>query len=78
MPRQLVYDQDAIIVVSENGGDIIHTKAFAAFLAESKLAVRVCRKSDPETKGLIEASVKFVKGNFMENRLYTSLEIWNH
>ena len=76
-PRQLVYDQDAIIVVSENGGDIIHTKAFAAFLAESKLEVRVCRKSDPETKGLIEASVKFVKGNFMENRLYMGLEIWN-
>ena len=77
MPRQLVYDQDAIIVVSENGGDIIHTKAFSSFLAESKLEVRVCRKSDPETKGLIEASVKFVKGNFMENRLYMRLEIWN-
>ena len=76
-PRQLVYDQDTIIVVSENGGDIIHTKAFAAFLAESKLEVRVCRKSDPESKGIIEASVKFVKGNFMENRLYMSLEIWN-
>lgn len=77
MPRQLVYDQDAIIVVSENGGDIIHTKAFAAFLAESRLDVRACRKSDPETKGLVESSVKFVKGNFMENRLYMGLDVWN-
>ena len=77
MPRQLVYDQDSIIVVSENGGDIIHTQAFSAFLSESKLDVRVCRKSDPETKGLIEASVKYVKRNFMENRLYMGLEIWN-
>lgn len=76
-PRQLVYDQDSIIVVSENGGDIIHTKAFAAFLAESKLEIRVCRKADPESKGLVEASVKFVKGNFMENRLYMGLDIWN-
>lgn len=76
-PRQLVYDQDSIIVVSENGGDIIHTEAFAAFLAESKLDVRVCRKADPESKGLIEASVKFVKGNFMENRFYMGLDIWN-
>ncbi|MDR0323266.1 MAG: hypothetical protein LBI12_02325 [Treponema sp.] len=76
-PRQLVYDQDSIIVVNENGGDIIHTQAFAAFLAVSKLDVRVCRKSDPQTKGLIEASVKFVKGNFMENRLYMGLDIWN-
>ena len=76
-PRQLVYDQDSIIVVSENGGDIIHTQAFSAFLAESKLEVRVCRKSDPETKGMIEAAVKYVKGNFMENRLYMGLDIWN-
>jgi hypothetical protein len=77
MPRQLVYDQDSIIVVSENGGDIIHTQAFAAFLAETKLDVRVCRKSDPESKGLIEGTVKFVKGNFMENRYYMGLSIWN-
>lgn len=77
MPRQLVYDQDSIIVVSENGGDIIHTQAFSAFLAESKLDVRVCRKSDPETKGLIEASVKYIKRNFMENRLYMGLDQWN-
>mgnify|MGYP000985120166 CR=1 FL=1 len=77
MPRQLVYDQDAIIVVSENSGDIIHTQAFAAFLAESKLEVRVCRKSDPETKGMIEAAVKYVKGNFMENRAFMGIDIWN-
>ena len=78
MPRQLVYDQDSIIVVSENNGDIIHTKAFSTFLADTKLEVRVCRKSDPETKGLVEASVKYVKGNFMENRLYMGIELWNH
>jgi len=77
MPRQLVYDQDSLMVVSENNGDIIHTQAFAAFLAETKLDVRVCRKSDPESKGMIEASVKFVKSNFMENRLYMGLDIWN-
>jgi transposase len=77
MPRQLVYDQDSVIVISENGGDIIHTQSFSAFLAESKLEVRVCRKSDPETKGLIESSVKYVKRNFMENRYYMGIDIWN-
>lgn len=76
-PRQLVYDQDSIMVVCENSGDIVHTKAFAAFLSETKLDVRVCRKSDPESKGLVEASVKFVKGNFMENRFYTGIDVWN-
>jgi transposase len=77
MPKQLVYDQDAIIVVSENGGDIIHTHAFSSFLAETKLDVRVCRKADPQSKGLIESSVKFVKGNFMPHRKYNGLDAWN-
>ena len=76
-PHQLVYDQDSIIVVSENNGDIIHTQGFATFLAETKLEVRICRKSDPESKGLVEASVKFIKRNFMENRYYMGLDIWN-
>jgi transposase len=77
MPRELVYDQDSIIVVSENNGDIIHTQAFSAFLSETKIGVRVCRKNDPESKGLIEATVKYVKGNFMENRLYMGISTWN-
>lgn len=77
MPRQLVYDQDSILVVSENSGDIIHTHAFAAFLQETRLQTLVCRKSDPETKGKIEAVVRFIKGNFMDNRLYMGLPLWN-
>jgi hypothetical protein len=77
MPRQLVYDQDSIMVVSENSGDIIHTHAFSAFLEETKLDVLVCRKSDPESKGKIEAVVRFIKGNFMENRLFMGLDVWN-
>jgi hypothetical protein len=77
MPRELVYDQDSIIVVSENNGDIVHTQAFTVFLSETKLGTRVCRRNDPETKGLIESTVKFVKGNFMENRHYMGLEAWN-
>jgi transposase len=77
MPRELAYDQDSIIVAGENNGDIIHTQAFTAFLSETKIGVRVCRRSDPESKGKIEATVKFVKGNFMENRYYTGYHQWN-
>ena len=77
MPKQLVYNQDSIIVVSENNGDIIHTHAFAALLEETKLDVMVCRRSDPESKGKIEAVVRFIKGNFIENRLFMDLDIWN-
>ncbi|WP_010200231.1 IS21 family transposase [Bacillus sp. m3-13] len=77
MPEELVYDQDHLIAVSENAGDIILTKEFQAYQQLRKFGIYLCRKSDPETKGKIENVVKFVKYNFSKNRVLTSLEVWN-
>uniref|UniRef100_UPI001E401FA3 helix-turn-helix domain-containing protein n=1 Tax=Lentibacillus kapialis TaxID=340214 RepID=UPI001E401FA3 len=51
IPYEIVYDQDALIVVSENAGDLILTEAFQAYREERKLTMYVCRKADPESKG---------------------------
>jgi transposase len=77
MPEELVYDQDHLISVSENAGDIILTKEFQAYQQLRKFHLYLCRKSDPETKGKIENVVKYVKQNFSKNRVFTTLEVWN-
>jgi transposase len=77
IPRELVYDQDALLVVSENGGDLILTKAFQSYKEERKLAIRVCRKADPESKGRIENVVGYIKSNFAKHRVFHSLDKWN-
>src|SRR5690606_26817045 len=51
IPHEIVYDQDSLIVVSENGGNLILTKEFEAYRQERRLKLRVCRKADPESKG---------------------------
>ncbi|WP_235182765.1 IS21 family transposase [Gracilibacillus boraciitolerans] len=76
MPRELVYDQDHLIAVSENARDIILTKEFQAYQQVRKFSIYLCRKSDPETKGKVENAVKYVKYNFSKNRIFTSLEVW--
>jgi len=68
MPEELVIDQDSIMVVSENYGDIIYTKKFSQFIEEMNLRMYVCRKSDPESKGKIENVIKYVKYNFLQVR----------
>jgi transposase len=68
MPQELVIDQDSILVVSENHGDIIYTKEFSFFIEEMGLKMYVCRKADPESKGKIENVIKFVKYNFLASR----------
>ena len=70
IPQELVFDQDSIVTVSENYGDIVHTYEFEKLRQECKFGIYLCRKSDPESKGKIENVVKFVKQNFLENRVY--------
>jgi len=73
IPKELVIDQDRLMVVSENSGDIIYTKDFSCFVEEMGLKMYVCRKADPESKGKVENLVKFVKGNFFKVRDFASI-----
>ena len=75
--RELVYDQDSLIVVSENGGDLILTKEFQQYKDTRKLNLRVCRKADPESKGRIENVVGFIKHNFAKHRVFHNIDSWN-
>ena len=73
-PEELVIDQDRLMVVSENAGDIIYTEDFKAFIDEQAFRMYVCRAADPETKGKIENLVKFVKGNYLASRDFERVE----
>jgi len=77
MPEEMVYDQDAILAVSENAGDLILTSEFARYREHCSFIVHLCRRSDPESKGRVEQAVKYVKNNFAKNRLFEDLAAWN-
>ena len=76
-PKEIVYDQDNIIIVNENNGDIIYTKQFEAYRKEETFQVYACRGSDPESKGKIENVIGFIKKSFAKHRVYTTLDAWN-
>lgn len=77
IPEEAVYDQDHLILVSENHGDLIYTKEFAAYQQKRKFKVRMCRKADPESKGRIEKVVDYVKSNFASHRKFYNIDLWN-
>jgi len=77
MPEEMVYDQDHLILVSENYGDLIYTHQFSNYVQRRKFRVYMCRKADPESKGRIEKVVDFVKRNFARNRIFYNLDKWN-
>ena len=73
-PQVLVIDQDAVFIASETYGEVIETRVFKEFLVEQDLKLWVCNKADPQSKGPIENSVKFVKTNYFSARSITSVE----
>ena len=77
IPDEIVYDQDKVFVVSENGGDIILTDAFREYTRAQCFALYFCRKADPQSKGKVENLVKYVKQNFLYNRTYHNIETLN-
>ncbi len=77
MPSELVFDQDKTVAVSENFGDVIFTHEFERYRQQMKFKVHLCRGADPQSKGRVEAVVKYLKYNFADHRTYTDLASFN-
>lgn len=74
---EIVYDQDRVMAVSENAGDLILTERFEDYRKYAGFTVHLCRGFDPESKGKIESVVKYVKGNFLSCRVYHGISALN-
>lgn len=77
IPNEVVYDQDKVFIISENAGDIILTNAFRSYTREQSFNLYFCRKSDPQSKGMVENLVKYVKQNFLYNRTFYDIDTLN-
>lgn len=75
--QEIVYDQDKVLAVSENNGDIIYTAGFQNYLDIMKFRVFLCHGADPESKGQVESVVKYVKYNFADHRTFTDITDFN-
>ena len=77
IPRQLVYDQDKLMLVDENKGNLVLTDEFRKYVQHRGFKLHFCRKSDPESKGKIENVIKYIKYNFLRGRKYIDIDILN-
>ena len=77
IPEEIIYDQDKVLLISENYGDLLLTEAFRLYVKERGYRAIFCRKSDPQSKGKIENVIKYIKYNFLRGRIYVNNEILN-
>ncbi|MBC9786760.1 IS21 family transposase, partial [Heliobacterium chlorum] len=74
VPQEVVMDQDKLMVVSENDGDVVLTERFETYRQAIGFRIYLCRKSDPESKGRIEAFIKYGKYNFISHRVFRDID----
>lgn len=77
IPKNIIYDQDAVFLYDENIGDYVMTEVFRSYVKSRPYNVIFCRPADPQSKGKVENCVKYVKQNFLHNRAFTTLENLN-
>lgn len=56
MSREIVYDQDRLLIVSENSGDLIMTAEFTKYQQTRKFKVYLCRKSKEKSNKSLSMS----------------------
>ena len=77
IPKEIYYDQDRVMVFSENKGDVVYQDDFAEYLKHIEYKVYLCRGHDPNTKGKVENDVGFVKHNFFDEMEYFGIDNLN-
>jgi len=76
-PQEIAYDQDRVMAVSENAGDLILTERFETYRRYAGFSLYLCHAYDPESKGKIENVVKYIKHNFLTCRAFAGIQDLN-
>lgn len=77
IPRKIIYDQDKVLLKSENPGDYLMTDVFRKYRQQKGFEAEFCHKADPQSKGKIENVTGYVKKNFLRGRAFSSIELLN-
>ena len=63
MPQECVYDQTKLVVIDEEFRELTLNQRFAHYATAVGFEIRACEGYDPESKGKVEAGVKYVKND---------------
>jgi len=75
-PRQIIFDNLRAAVINGSGRQACLHPEFLALCGHFCLEPIACQRRDPESKGIVEASVRYVKRNALEGRA-ESLTCWD-
>lgn len=70
IPEECVYDQTKLVVIEERFREVTLNARFHQYASQIGLEIRVCEGYDPESKGKVEAGVKYVKNDCLYGEVF--------
>ncbi len=74
MPEECVYDQTKLVVISEIFRELNLNQRFHQYATTAGFRIHACEGYDPESKGKVEAGVKYAKQNGLYGETFAD---WN-
>jgi len=74
IPAVGIYDQTKLVSIREEYREVVYNKRFQKFFLQLGFQVYVCEGYDPESKGMVENSIGYIKNSFLYGREFSSIE----
>jgi len=72
--ESIVYDQTKLVVIREDYREAILNDRFHRFALQLGFKPEICRGYDPQSKGMVEKSIDYVKKSFLHGRRFSGIE----
>lgn len=73
IPKVGIYDQTKLVAIREEYREVLYNKRFEMFFLKLGFQAHVCEGYDPQSKGMVEKSVDYIKGSFLYGREFKSI-----
>lgn len=71
--EEFVYDQTKLVVINEKYGEIVYNDKFHQFAMQMGFQPNICEGYDPESKGKVERSIRYIKENFFYGNQFKNI-----
>ncbi len=69
-----IYDQTKLVAIREEYREVVYNERFQQFCLRFGFYASVCEGYDPQSKGMVEKSVGYIKGSFLDGREFSGVE----
>ena len=74
LPEECVYDQTKLVVINEQYRELTLNQRFHEYATTAGFRIHACEGYDPESKGKVEAGVKYVKQDCLYGEVFRDQE----